>query len=460
MRSLIDHAHVLDAGLAAIREQYSLPGVFPEHVLAAAEVAVRREPTEHVDRTDWPFVTLDPASATDLDQAFSITRSGGDLLLHYAIADVGWFVQPGDVLDSEAWKRGTTMYLPDGRTSLYPPVLSEGAASLLPDGPRPAVVFHVRVASDGEATLDGAERSLILSRAKLAYDTVTPADLPADFDELGRRVQAAELARGAGKVDPPEQVVERTEHGYTLLFRPRLASESRNAAMSLAANLAVAQVMLQSSTGLFRVMASPDERAVRRLRHTAKAFGLQWPAEVTLDQYVRTLDGTKPADGAFMLAVRRAGGGADYVPFEAGVIPWHAAMAATYAHVTAPLRRLADRYVVEATLALANGVPVPSTIAAAFEPVAAVMNKADTVGSRLDREVIELAEAIVLQDRVGHTFDAVVIDDDPDSTTVAIAEVAVIAKVQARGVRPGDEVRVKVAGVDLDRRTVELLRVS
>lgn len=460
MRSLIDHAHVLDAGLAAIRQQYSLPDGFPAHVLAAADEAVRREPTEHVDRTDWPFVTLDPASSTDLDQAFTITRSGDDLLLHYAIADVGWFVQPGDALDTEAWQRGTTMYLPDGKASLYPPVLSEGAASLLPDGPRPAVVFHVRVATDGTATLDGAERSLIHSRAKLAYDTVTAAELPADFDELSRRVQAAEVARGAGKVDPPEQVVERTEHGYALIFRPRLASETHNAAMSLACNLAVAQAMLQAGTGLYRVMAEPDERAVRRLRHTAKAFGLQWAPDLTLDQYVRTLDGTRPADGAFMLAVRRAGGGADYVPYEQGVTPWHAAMAATYAHATAPLRRLADRHVVEATLAIANGRPVPPAIAEAFEPVAKVMNKADTVGSRLDREVVELAEAVVLHDRLGHTFDAVVIDDDPDSTTVAIAEVAVIAKVHARGVRPGDELRVKVASVDLERRKVELQRVS
>ena len=109
-------------------------------------VAARRAPAEHVDRTDWPFVTLDPASSTDLDQAFTIERSGGDLLLHYAIADVAWFVDDGDPIDAEAWRRGATLYLPDGKAGLYPPVLSEGAASLLPDGPRPAVIFTVRVA--------------------------------------------------------------------------------------------------------------------------------------------------------------------------------------------------------------------------------------------------------------------------------------------------------------------------
>ena len=183
----------------------------PESILQleriGAEAAAARAPTEHTDRTDWPFITLDPATSTDLDQAFTIERSGDDLLLHYAIADVAWFVQPGDALDHEAWKRGATLYLPDGKAGLYPPALAEGAASLLPDGPRPAVVFHVRVAGDGAARLDGAERAVIRSRAKLAYDSVTAADLPADFDEFPRRVPAAPVPPGAGFQDAVIAVV-------------------------------------------------------------------------------------------------------------------------------------------------------------------------------------------------------------------------------------------------------------
>ena len=98
-----------------------MPDGFPAEVEAAAAEAARRPPSsEHVDRTDRPFVTLDPASATDLDQAFSIESSGDDLLLHYAIADVGHFVRPGDPLDREAWQRGVTVYLPDEKAPLYP----------------------------------------------------------------------------------------------------------------------------------------------------------------------------------------------------------------------------------------------------------------------------------------------------------------------------------------------------
>src|SRR3954466_4833684 len=192
LKALRDPDAVLAEGLAAIRTQYQVPADFPAEVTAAAEAAAKPPPTAHVDRTDRPFVTLDPASSTDLDQAFAIEAAGSDLLLHYAIADVAWFVEDGSPVAAEAWKRGMTLYLPDGKAGLYPPVLSEGAASLLPDGPRPAVIFTVRVAPDGAVHLDGAERAIIRSTAKLAYDNVRDADLPPGFAELTARLQAAE----------------------------------------------------------------------------------------------------------------------------------------------------------------------------------------------------------------------------------------------------------------------------
>ena len=185
--------------------------------------------------------------------------AGADIVLHYAIADVGFFVRPGDALDIEAWTRGLTVYLPDERARLYPAALSEGAASLLPDGPRPAVVFTVRVAEDGAATLDGVERAIVRSRAKLAYDTVRPDDLPPEFGELARRIVAAEDRRGAPRVEFPEQELERVDGRWVLRFDPRLASEDDNAGMSLATNLAVADAMLAAGTGLFRVMDEPSD---------------------------------------------------------------------------------------------------------------------------------------------------------------------------------------------------------
>jgi len=461
MKTLAGSASALAAGLAAIRTQYQIPAGFPAEVSDAAEQAATRTPTDHVDRTDRPFVTLDPASSTDLDQAFAIERAGDDLILHYAIADVAWFVDDGGPIDVEAWKRGTTQYLPDGKAGLYPPILSERAASLLAEGPRPAVIFTTRIAPDGAVTLSGAERAVIRSRAKLAYATVGEADLPTGFIELADRIARAEDARGAERVDPPQQeLFEKPDGSLDLGFSPRLIWEDRNAALSLATNMAVADALFAHQTGLFRVMAEPTEGAVQRLRHTARAFGLVWPGNEPLTQYQKTLSAADPRQAAFMLAIRRAGHGASYEPYQPDKIPWHAAMAATYSHATAPLRRLADRYVVQAALAIANGRPVPEIVASAFPKLPPVMARAETIEGQIQRAAIDLAEALILEDSEGQVFPAVVTDLDERGVRIQLRDAPVAARVIAHDVHPGDTIEVKLTTVDATRRMIAFARVG
>jgi exoribonuclease R len=461
MRSIRDPDRLLSEGLAAIRAQYRIPAGFPAPVLAVADAAARRSLSEHADRTAMPFVTLDPARSTDLDQAFAIEAAGSDLLLHYAIADVAWFVDDGDLLDQEAWKRGETTYLPDGKAGLYPPVLAEGAASLLPDGPRPAIIFTTRVAPDGTVKLQGAQRALIRSRAKLAYENVRDDELPAGFIELAQRITDAEDRRGAARVDPPEQEVEHNGKGkFTLRFRPLLPSETRNAAMSLASNLAVADALQAAGTGLFRVMSEPNDFAVGRLRLTAQAFGLDWADAAPLAQFEKTLDPADPRHGAFMLAVRRAGEGASYVPFKPGVIPWHAAMAATYAHATAPLRRLADRYVIRAALAVANGQAVPVAVTEAFERLPAVMDKCQARSGQVERAVIDLAETAMLSGREGENFAAVITDIGENGARFQLCDLPVVARTTAHDVVPGAAIRVRLDLADPVKRSLTFTRVT
>ncbi|MGN6277615.1 MAG: RNB domain-containing ribonuclease [Sphingomonas sp.] len=453
MKTIIDADRALATGLAAIRADFEVEPDFPPEVIAAATEAARRPLSGHTDRISVPFVTLDPASSTDLDQAFAIDRDGNDLILHYAIADVAWFVADGDPIDVEAWKRGETLYLPDGKATLYPPLLSEGAASLLPDVERPAVIFAVRVAPDGAVRLDGAERGIIRSVAKLAYEDVTSEQLPPGFAELALRIEAAENARGAARVDPPEQEVARGDDGRLhLAFRPRLVSEDRNAALSLATNLAVADALQAHHTGLFRVMAAPDRGAIARLRNTARGFGLDWPAEESLEQFSKSLNAADPVQAAFMLEIRRAGHGASYARYREGMTPWHAAMAATYAHATAPLRRLADRYVVRAAVAIANGEAVPDAVTAAFDKLPAVMAHADGRAGQIEHAVIDLAEAVMLADRVGERFDATVVDSNGKSGQVQLGKLPVVVRVEGTGLVPGNAVTVRLEGVDVAQR--------
>jgi len=459
MHRLIDQDGALSRGLADIRTQFGVPATFPANVSTAAERAAARPIADHADWTDRPFVTLDPQASTDLDQAFSIEVAGADIILHYAIADVGWFVSANDPLDIEAWQRGETLYFPDGKASLYPQELSEGAASLLPNVERPSVVFTVRIDGDGKSSLAGAVRATIRSRAKLAYENVRASDFPAGFDELSRRIEAAEDSRGAARVDAPEQelTVDAAGH-FTLAFRPQLQAEMQNAALSLAANLAIADALLTHHTGLFRVMPEPDERAIRRLRHSAKALGLVWPKNETLQQFERSLDAADPRHAAFSTAIRRAGPKASYASYQPGVVPWHSAMGATYAHATAPLRRLADRYVIEAALVIASGRAVPADLAAIFQQLPAVMAKTDEKAGQIDRAALDLAEAVVLDGRQGQSFTAVVTDIDERGARIQLCDPAVIARVDGAGLTPGDTIKVELTSVDVQHRQVTFHR--
>ena len=460
MKALADPDRLLGEGLAAIRLQYAIPADFPPEVLAEAESTRTRALTDHADWTAREFVTLDPATSTDLDQAFVIEPAGADLILHYALADIGWFVPAGGALEAEAWRRGLTLYLPDDRARLYPAALSEVAASLLPDGPRPAIVASVRCASDGAVKLDGVARAVIRSRAKLAYETVEIAAVPhlADF---AARMRRAEEARGAARVDPPEQEVERAADGtYHLTFRPWLPSETANASLSLAANMAIADALFAAKTGLFREMAPPDERALARLRNTARALGVVWPDNATLLQFERTVDPRTRPGAAFQLAVRRAGGGARYLPFEDGHVPWHAALGATYTHATAPMRRLADRYVLEAVLAIANGRPLPAACADAFVRLPKVMDKADAREGAVERAVIGLAETALLHGHEGETFAAVVTDLDERGARIQLCDRPVVSRVDAHRVASGDDLRVRLVEADPVKRILRFERVN
>ena len=460
MKALADPDRLLGEGLAAIRKQFAIPTEFPPEVLAEAEASRSRPPSEHADWTAREFVTLDPASSTDLDQAFLIEAEGEDLILHYALADIGWFVPAGGAMEHEAWARGLTLYLPDGKARLYPSALSEGAASLLPDGPRPAIVASVRCAPDGAVTLQAMTRAVVRSRAKLAYDSVDIAAIP-HLAEFAARMKRGEDARGAARVDPPEQEVERGADGkFHLAFRPWLPSETANASLSLAANIAIAQALFAARTGLFREMAPTDERALQRLRNTARALGLDWPANATLAQFERTVDQRSVAGAAFQLAVRRSGSAAFYAPYSPGHTPWHAALGATYTHATAPMRRLADRYVLEAALAVANAVPVPQSCSEAFARLPDSMGAADAREGAVERAVIGLAEAALLEGREGEIFPASVTDRDDRGARIQLADLPVVARVDAHRVAAGQNLRVRLVEADPVRRTLRFERVG
>ena len=320
-----------------------------------------------------------------------------------------------------------TFYSPDGRVPLHPVALSEGAASLLPNQDRPAVVWRLMADEQGRLASTEVFRGVVRSRARLSYaqvqDELDRADRGGAADdmllalrEVGRLRQAQERLRGGIDLPVPEQVVTNDAGSWRLSFRAPLAVEGWNAQVSLLTGMAAAELMLAGGVGILRTMPSPQEADLTRVRRTATALGLTWPADGSYADLIWSADPEQPAHLAFLSLATTLLRGAGYTAFE-GALPdltTHSAVAAPYAHVTAPLRRLVDRYTGETCVAICAGVPVPEWVAQALPSLPSVMDEADRRAKKYERGTIDLVEAMVLAPHLGQTFTGTVLEVDTE----------------------------------------------
>ena len=458
----------LRAGFAAVRAALAVPETFDPAALAEARTAAQRPATagDRRDLRDIDFVTIDPPGSTDLDQAVELERRGTGYRVRYAIADVASFVVPDGPLDAATHVRGTTVYCPDTRVPLHPVELSEGAASLLPGQDRPAIVWTIDLDADGAVDRVEVERALVRSRAQLDYPGVqreldagtssSDADgLPQLLARIGTLRAEQEHARGGLSLGRPEQEVVPDGDGWRLAFRAPLPVEDHNAQISLLTGMAAARIMLDGGIGILRTMPAADEDALRRLRHQARALGVDWPAGATYGDVLARLDRSQPRAAAFLAAATSLFRGAAWTPFvgAAPEQPSHGAVGAPYAHVTAPLRRLVDRYGLEIAVALHAGLDVPDWVRSALPAVGGDMASAAHRAAAVDRACTDLVEATVLAHHVGEVFDGVALDRD----TVQLQEPAVVANCDGADLPEGEPVRVRLEVADPATRTVRFV---
>lgn len=454
-------AALLAEEVRRLRAELEVTPDFPPEVEEAARAAAARPVLPDLDRTDIPFVTIDPEGARDLDQALHVERAGEGWTVHYAIADVAAFVRPGDPVDLEAHRRGETLYGAGDKVPLHPPVLSEEAASLLPGQVRPALLWTIRLDADGEQVDADVRRALVRSTEQLTYveaqrridDGEGPGTL-ALLAQVGPARLAREAARGGVSLPIPEQEVVVEGDRWHLEHRARLAVEEWNAQVSLLTGFAAADMMVYARIGLLRTLPPADPRDLQRMHRTARGLGIPWPAELLYPDFVRSLDPTRPEHAAMVVACTRLLRGGGYTAFDGELPeqPLHAALAAEYAHVTAPLRRLGDRYAGEVCVALCAGTDVPDWVRSALPALPQELQRSGRVASAYERGVLDLVEAGVLRDRVGQEMDAVVVDvqeERPSRGRVVVAGPAVEAPVEA------DEGTTLPLGQDLRVRLVE-----
>ena len=478
--SVHEQTNRLAEALHALRTELELPGPFPDDALQDAQAAIAEHKMPELDLTDVEFVTIDPPSSTDLDQALFIERSGDGYKVLYAIADVPSFVAPGGALDAETRRRGQTFYAPDGRIPLHPEIISENAGSLLAGQLCAAFVWEFELDPAARVQSVLVRRARIRSRAKLSYRNVQE-DLDSGgagpvlqlLKEVGLKRVELERLRGGASLNMPEQEIQQLpDGGYRIVAAPSLPVEDWNAQISLMTGMAAADLMLEGKVGILRTMPAPDERSLLHFKRQTHALGKPWDGQASYGEYLRSLDPTDPRQLAILHSAGMLFRGAGYTPFD-GTVPEDAiqsAIGAAYAHTTAPLRRLIDRFVLVICEALSNRTAVPAWAREALPSLPEIMAASDQLAARMERLALDTVEAALLINHVGQEFDAVVIsgskpgkpngnggngNGNGPSGIIQIADPAVTARCPGE-LESGTTVRVRLLSSDIATREIKL----
>lgn len=460
----------LAASLTALRESLGLSEDYPPDAVAEADAAARAVPLDPAasglaDLRDVEFLTIDPVGSTDLDQALHLERTGSGAVLHYAIADVPAFVPPGLALDAETRRRGQTMYAPDGRIPLHPPVLGDGAASLLPGVDRRAFVWRF-VLDDGARPVETTlVRAIVRSRAQWSYGDAQQAidrgDAPGSLRAMpwfGTQRAERERERGGASLNIPEARVVPVETpdgiGYDLEIDAGVPLEDANAHVSLLTGMAAAEIMIAGRVGILRTMPPADADDIAEFRAQTVALGIPWRTDVGYGDYLRSLDGSPTARAVKEYAAGLFRG-AGYLAFD-GDVPAEniqAAIGAPYAHTTAPLRRLVDRWSLVVCEALVQGRAVPEWARSSLHDLPAIMSRSTQKASQLDAGALDRVEAALLHGREGETFPGVVLALRGDGARVQLTEPPVEAKVSGLDAAPGSAVQVTLVTASITEGT-------
>ena len=466
--SITPAAAQLAQGFERIRRGMGVAREFPDGVLreaAAAALSPVLAGPDRTDRREIDLLTIDPPGSMDLDQAFAAIRDGDGYRVWYAIADVGHFVHPGSALEAESLLRGSTLYSPDERIPLYPPILSEGAASLLPGEDRPAVLWTFDLDREGNVPDARVERALVRSRRRLTYaeaqqeiDSPDPPEALQVLKQVGPLRQRIEQERGGVDLRIPDQEIERTDDGFEVAYRSEYPVERWNAQISLLTGIAAAGLMMVRGTGLLRTLPAPTQETVEGLRASSAALGLDWPQSMPYQDFIRTLQPSRPREAAMLSAARVLFRGAGYAYFHGDTPeqPCHYAVAAPYAHVTAPLRRMADRLCNE--LLLLGPREKPAWLLELLARAPEILKTADRRSRELDSRLVDFVEAQMLSGRVGEVFTGVVVQTNTRGALVQLSAPAVMATSRGSGYRLGERISVRLTVADPQEGEVKFER--
>lgn len=421
-----------DADHRALAWKYRLPASFSRRARleadALAETLSAADLARRLDLRARPFITIDPATARDHDDALFAESDGDGDRLWVAIADVSHFVAAGGFVDAEARRRGNSFYFPDRAIPMLPERLSSELCSLRPDVDRLVLAVELRLSSEGEIREARFHEAVIRSHARLSYEQAAdrlaapasdPGEAPSWDPSLTRLARIAErLARhrrasGAIELELPEVEVSVDGSGRPVdaVLRRRNPAHGLVEEAMLAANRAVAQALERASRDtIHRVHPAPDPRRLESLGVLVERLGIREAFE--LDQpgaiaaMLQTVRGV-PSQERIHLATLRAMSQARYEPRSRG----HFALQFPhYLHFTSPIRRYADLAVHRSlkqwlrgeSRARLDGVDDASGL----EGLAIWLSGRERVAVEAERESVAFACCALLAGREGEIFAA------------------------------------------------------
>jgi ribonuclease R len=409
---------------------HEIPQEFSREALREAEEA---KPAILQGREDWrdvPLVTIDPPDAKDHDDAVHAEadpdpHNKGGYVIHVAIADVAYYVQPGSALDRDALIRGNSVYFPDRVVPMLPERISNNLCSLVPGEPRGALAVRLVIGADGRKRSHTFHRVLMRSAAKLHYaqaqaaidgrpDDVTGPLLDPILTPLWTAYRLVKLARDERDpldLDLPERKILLKADGTVdrVIVPQRLDAHKLIEEFMILANVAAAEALEKKGLPLiYRVHDEPTQEKVHNLQEFLKTLDLPFTKSGALRPSIfnRVLAQVEGEDHQSLVneVVLRSQAQAEYSSENYGHFGLNLRR---YAHFTSPIRRYADLIVHRAlirALGLGDGALPDSETPETLAEIAAEISMTERRAMKAERETADRLIAHYLADRVGATF--------------------------------------------------------
>ncbi len=421
------------AAVDATLYRYDIWPDFPPDVQIEAEKAPQEVPVEAIEgRKDLRgelIITIDGASAKDLDDAISLTKDEqGRQVLGVHIADVSYYVTPFSALDREAFDRGTSVYFADRVVPMLPRELSNGICSLHPGVDRLTLSCFMTMDENAHVVKQEIVKSVIRSAERMTYSDCNKlladenADLAIRYDHimpmlkemaaLAAKLERKRRLRGSLDLNSSEAAILCDQFGHPVgveLRKPGV-SEGMIEEFMLAANETVARYIHGlNKPAVYRVHEKPTGDKVERLRAMLAPFGLDVGAadHFALQKVLKEAEG-KPEESAVNAILLRSLMKARYDPQDLG----HFGLAAEYyCHFTSPIRRYPDLMIHRVLTALLAGNLHGSTegkLRTAVEKAAVQSSQRELAAQSAEREIERFYMAEFMQDRVGEKFSGTV----------------------------------------------------